>query len=150
MTANLPFKCAGATVPCTCPYCIKHPGTPRHQLVFVLPDEVRVLCLAQTHNPCEIDRGGSSYEIEVLTNCHGLGWTPATNGWEEAAVAAGAIVVLSGWDLMNKQWWASVEFPRSVVQRVHGKVPSSVRITALYRALEAMGATFPEVEDASH
>lgn len=49
------------------------------KLVYVYPTLLE-RCQGVTHDPCEIDRGGSSYEIEVLSNCHGTGYVEVTTG----------------------------------------------------------------------
>ena len=48
-------------------------------------------CPTNTHNPCIIDRGGSSYEIEHYPDCDGSGWVLAVTEakcWD-AAMAHG-------------------------------------------------------------
>ena len=71
--------------------------------------------------------------------CQGRGRTAAEDGWEEAAVGAGASLFRTWWDRQQEQWMAevrlvAVHLPSSVAA---GNTPEEARLTALLRAVEA-------------
>lgn len=121
MTASIQIQCAGAKV----------------DGQYVLPEMVRV--------PCDCPKWGFYKKpVPICPECHGLGWTPATNGWAwwRAVDAADITVGELNIDQIITVWqdaWGPEESD-----------PETAFFQVLYRALEAIDAVFLEVADASN
>ncbi len=168
---NLPLLCAGAKVACSYEavvegmtvFCITGKlsidgqGHLPHAdciegWVYVLGDEVRVLCC---ENPKHEKWADLSFRD--CPYCHGLGWTPATDGWEDAILALKwDMTVTTCWPDGPAQPWQYeiwIHPPGDLAQGEDTVIAPSFRqalFAALHAALESMGATFPAVEDASN
>ena len=153
---NYPFACAGATLPCTYKgeqgdYCHEgfwhtNPMTaigrcPNNCIkgrVFALPDATRVLC-----KPCH----GTGGFCADCAQCHGLGWTPLTDGWEEHVTGVSLFKYGDG------QWAGHIQLDYVHLGYAGGDFGKEYTykaafFAALYRTLEAKGCQFPaEVED---
>ena len=132
--------------------CLGHPTPSR---VYLFPTTVRVPIIVHCH-PLNRKRWPKSWwgkpvcdlEIEDCPG-HENGWTAATDGWEEAAVAAGASVFRTWWNRETETWWADVRLvekhQRSSV--AEAATAEQARLLALVRAVQVIeGATLMEVE----
>ena len=89
---------AGATKPCSCPYCLLHRGTPRLKPIYVFGDEVRLACDSQIHavfTPCK--------------TCQGRGWIPATDGWVWWRAVAPLDIITDVLDEWSYRWRPDIE-----------------------------------------
>ena len=102
--------------------------------VYLLPDTVRVPCRAMIHDG---QRCENTYEnTKGCQLCHGLGWTPTTDGWKWWQVAGQYIFrskeekIAFLCDFYNA-WMAQADLEEYL-------------FIVLHRAMEAMGTVFPE------
>ncbi len=135
MTAKLDALCAGAEVPC--PDCGPDTRCARHYASWVRPwvkalgDAVREVCLHCCVDGSNIMDNGLPAPCHV---CHGLGYTPATDGWV---------------------WWEALSArsitTEAIAETVWAKNPKEAFFQALHADLVARGARFPtEVGDAGN
>ena len=115
-------------------------GTDR---VYLFSDEtgVRVSCACYSGKvPLHRTYDGQYDHTIECPDCQGRGWTAAEDGWEEAAVEAGASVFRTWWDRQQEQWMAEVRLvachlPSSIAV---GDTAEGARLAALLQAVEAL------------
>lgn len=97
--------------------------------------------------PCRDTHYKHSYLPAMTRSCAAAGcrgWTASKEGWEEAAIAAGANGMSTFWDRHNDRWHAFVSF--DMTKPTHdgtGATAQEARMAALLAAVLASGAEVP-------
>lgn len=132
--------------------------------VYLFPETVREQCdhrhygmmATRSQHKCAECGDFTVTDIPIYVNsqghgircrCQGRGWNASRDGWEEAAVAAGASVYRTWWNRDAKIWAAEVRMvathrESSVAQ---GDSPDQARLSALTAAVDKIpGRVWPE------